>query len=104
MTHILFVDDVIIFCNGSRRDAGKLRDIFYLFNLATRTVINGGESMIITQNLDEAEIKEYRNLFPFEIKGIDDGLKYMGFHLKPNIYKKVDWLWFLAKMEKILNI
>jgi hypothetical protein len=104
VTHLLFVDDVIIFCNGSRRDAGKLHDILDLFSLATGMVINGGKSMIITQNMDEEEIEEYRNFFSFEIKGLDAGLKYLGFHLKPNSYKKVDWMWLLAKMEKRLNI
>jgi hypothetical protein len=32
------------------------------------------------------------------------GMKYLGFHLKPNNYKKVDWLWLIEKLEKRLNI
>jgi len=60
--------------------------------------------MIITQNMDEEEIEEYHNFFLFDIEGLDTGLKYLGFHLKPNSYKKVDWMWLLAKMDKRLNI
>jgi hypothetical protein len=31
-------------------------------------------------------------------------LKYLGFNLKPNDYKKEDWLWLLKKLEKRLQI
>jgi hypothetical protein len=36
VTHLLFVDDVLIFCNGKRRDAEKLKSILELFERATR--------------------------------------------------------------------
>jgi hypothetical protein len=34
---------------------------------------------------------------------LDQGLKYLGFHLKPNLYKKGDWQWLIAKVEKKIN-
>jgi hypothetical protein len=66
--------------------------------------INEGKSMISFQNMEEDEIQVYRSLFPFEIKHLDEGIKYLGFHLKPNSYKKIDWKWLLGKLEKRLNI
>ena len=36
--------------------------------------------------------------------GLDGGLKYLGFYLKPNDYRKQDWYWLLEKMEKGLKI
>jgi hypothetical protein len=35
ITHLLFVDDVIVFCNGSRREVWVLYDILTLFSKAT---------------------------------------------------------------------
>ena len=35
---------------------------------------------------------------------MDEGLKYLGFHLKPNDYRKTDWMWLLEKLENILKV
>lgn len=35
VTHLLFVDDVLIFCNGLRNDAETLNNILGLFQRAT---------------------------------------------------------------------
>jgi hypothetical protein len=35
---------------------------------------------------------------------LDEGLKYLGFQLKPNDYRKFDWLWLIEKLEKILKV
>jgi len=34
---------------------------------------------------------------------LEEGLKYLGFHLKPNDYKKPDWMWLLEKLDKRLK-
>ena len=34
----------------------------------------------------------------------DEGLKYLGFRLKPNYYRKEDWNWILEKLEHRVNI
>jgi hypothetical protein len=34
---------------------------------------------------------------------LEQGLKYLGFFLKPNQYKKCDWQWLIAKVEKKIN-
>lgn len=36
---------------------------------------------------------------PFEERKLEDNFKYLGFFLKPNSYKKQDWLWLVAKIE-----
>jgi hypothetical protein len=35
---------------------------------------------------------------------VDDGIKYLGFNLKPNDYRKADWIWLLGKLEKRLHL
>jgi hypothetical protein len=42
--------------------------------------------------MDEEEVRAYKELFLYETKPFDEGLKYLGFHLKPNIYKREDWV------------
>jgi hypothetical protein len=100
ITHLLFVDDVLIFCNGLSGDAEKLREILDLFGKATRMMINDRKSSMSIQNMEEEEIGIYRSFFPFEIREFNASLKYLGFHLKPNSYRKTDWLWMIAKLEK----
>ena len=40
------------------------------------------------------------SIIHFQMGHLDMGLKYLGFHLKPNSYLKRDWMWLLAKIEK----
>jgi hypothetical protein len=35
---------------------------------------------------------------------MEEGLKYLGFHLKPNKYRKEDWTWLLEKLERRLKV
>lgn len=40
----------------------------------------------------------------FQQKELQDGLKYLGFFLKPNAYNLVDWLWLVKKVEERIII
>ena len=53
--------------------------------------------------MDEGIVRRFLTLFPFLFTPLDDGLKYLGFRLKPNCYKKEDWNWLVAKLEKRVN-
>jgi hypothetical protein len=87
LTH-LFVDDVLIFNGGSIRETEVLRSILSLFSKATGMQINDRKSSLSTYLLSEEEEKAHKLFFPFERNTLDDGLKYMGFLLKPNDYRK----------------
>jgi hypothetical protein len=39
ITHLLFVDDILIFCDGSKRDADILKEGLTLFKLAMSMII-----------------------------------------------------------------
>ena len=45
----------------------------------------------------------FQALFPYQQLPLDDGIKYLGFRLKPNCYKKEDWNWLLTKLESRIN-
>jgi hypothetical protein len=71
--------------------------------LATWMIINEQKSTISTYEMDEEEMAVYQRYFPFTIQDILEGLKYLGFQLKLNSYRKEDWKWIITKLEKRLN-
>ena len=50
--------------------------------------------------MGDHEIQRYATVFPYDLILLDEGLKYLGFRIKPNQYKKEDWTWVLEKIEK----
>jgi hypothetical protein len=34
---------------------------------------------------------------------LDEGVKYLGFNLKPDKYKKSDWAWLIQKVESRID-
>ena len=103
ITHLLFVDDILIFCDGTRQDIDKVVEGLNLVQVAAGMVVNIDKSTITCSNLTEKEIQRLANRLPYRTLDIDDGLKYLGFYLKPNAYLKADWRWLLEKLEKRLH-
>ena len=48
--------------------------------------------------MDEEVITQVRDLIPVSIYLVDEGFKYLGFHLKPNAYSSQDWMWLYKKI------
>jgi hypothetical protein len=84
ITHLLFVDDILIFCDGSTRDADTLSEGLTLFNIATGMRINAQKSSILFSQTTEERTRYYLDLLPFQTHNLEEGLKYLGFHVKPN--------------------
>jgi len=103
ITHLLFIDDILILCDGSKRDADLISEGLTLFKSTTGMLINAQKSNILFSWLKNEDIRYYLDLFPFQSLELEEGHKYLGFHLKPNDYRKNDWLWLLAKLEKRLK-
>ena len=59
ITHFLFVNDVIILCNGWSRDAKKLSGILNLFRSATGMIINPQKSTLTFNGLEEEVFEGY---------------------------------------------
>jgi hypothetical protein len=60
ISHLLFVDDVLIFYNCLRCDAEKLRSILEIFCCATSMQINGQKSTLSTHLMEEEEVGSYK--------------------------------------------
>eukprot|EP00253_Pinus_taeda_P029977 PITA_29977 len=99
ITHLLFVDDILIFSNGSYNELKEFKSIFDLFLKATGMQINSGKSQVCVAEFDRRESTMMTNLFPFHLQPLDSPFKYLGFWLKLAAYKKEDWNWLIAKIE-----
>lgn len=104
LTHLLFVDDVLIFLNGSLADSSSLQYVFDLFQMATGMIINIHKSSLTEIGCTQHEVFYIRQRFPFPPHQMEEGLKYLGFRIKHGGYKIADWTWIIAKVEKRLNI
>eukprot|EP00253_Pinus_taeda_P008879 PITA_08879 len=99
ITHLLFVDDILIFTNGNYNELKEFKCIFDLFLKATGMKINSGKSQVCFADFERGERNRLINLFPFPIQSLEVPFKYLGFWLKPVVYKKEDWNWLIAKIE-----
>ena len=97
------MDDILIFCDDSRRGLQILCQGLDLFHSATGMVINEDKSTINWANLSEDAIRSLGMFLRFQSQDLDAGVKYLGFFLKPNDYRRKDWVWLLAKNEKKLS-
>eukprot|EP00253_Pinus_taeda_P006972 PITA_06972 len=99
ITHLLFVDDILIFTNGSLNEMKEYKNIFDLFMKATGMQINSRKSEVCVTGFNRRECSRISNLFPYQIQPLDSPFKYLGFWLNLDSYKKEDWNWIIAKLE-----
>lgn len=62
--------------------------------------VNVAKSKTVGNGLKGQEAELITQHFPFELGELDEGLKYLGFCLKPNCYSKQNWMWLVARIEK----
>ena len=67
-------------------------------------MINEGKSTITIIGFSQHESIYSTQWFPFSALNLDNGLKYLGFRIKPLEYRIADWTWLIAKVEKRLQI
>eukprot|EP00253_Pinus_taeda_P025786 PITA_25786 len=99
ITHLLFVDDILLFTNGSINEIKEIKSIIDMFLKATGMQINHRKSQVSMANIDRRERSLVLNLFPFHHQQLESPFKYLGFWLKPSAYKIEDWNWLIAKIE-----
>jgi len=65
ITHLLFVDDILLFSNASRNETKALKLILDLFLKATGMCINKEKSSIIPEGFNRTLIIGYSNMIPY---------------------------------------
>ena len=103
VTHLLFVDDIILFSNGSLEDCKTLKRIMDLFLKATGLCINEKKSSLTCTGMSREMMCSVKMVLNFDVKELEDTFKYLGFLLNPDNYKNKDWNWILAKIESKLK-
>lgn len=103
ITHLLFVDDILLFTNGNLNELIELKIILDLFLKATGLQINSRKSQLILEGFNRQEESLILSYLPFEINKMDRPFKYLGFWLKPSSYRKQDWNWLVAKIEQKIS-
>ena len=60
------------------------------FCLASDMDVNCQKSCFLAQNIDPSLKQRLKEVFNIQFVSIDQGMKYLGFYLKPNNYKLTD--------------
>lgn len=71
ISHLLFVDDILIFCDGSKRDLDRLVQGLNLIKSAVGMVIIEAKSSIVTAQLLPHELHSLAISFPFPTKSVE---------------------------------
>jgi hypothetical protein len=90
ITHLMFVDDVIIFGNGNITKWEYYKEVLDLFCKATRMSFSLQKSLFLEAGWLAEELAILKEIIPFEVKPLDVGFKYLGFFLKPNCCNRAE--------------
>ena len=100
LTHLLFVDDVILMGTGTLQEWDAFDVILETFCKAFDMRISLEKSCFLYNNIDDASLMDIARVLPYQMEPVQTGFKYLGFYLKPLRYRAYDWLWLVQKFEK----
>ena len=75
-------------------------DTFSCFCNATIMEVSQEKSQFYCNKMDEGQISQISLFLPLKMEPLNSSFKYLGYHFKPNMYRKEDWVWLLKKFEK----
>ena len=100
LTHLLFVDDVILLGSGTILDWLAFESLLDCFCKASGMCINADKSCLLFHNFSDACLVDFKAAMPYNILPLQLGITYLGYQLKPLSYRVADWNWLLNKFEK----
>ena len=95
ITHLLFVDDVLLFGIGTVSEWKAYKEALDLFCSATGMAVNKEKSSFLYQDVNEDIRCQIVELLPYSMAPINTGFKYLGYRLKPLGYRSFDWRWMV---------
>jgi hypothetical protein len=90
ITHLMFVDDIIIFENGNIVEWNAYKKIMELFCKETGMDFSSKKSSLLEVAWAAEDLALLKDFMPFDVKPVDEGFNYLGCFLKPNYYNKTD--------------
>eukprot|EP00253_Pinus_taeda_P020761 PITA_20761 len=103
LSHNLFVDDILIFAMLCKASWLCLYSILNKFQFASGICINKDKSKLYHNETDTELVIWIASLIGIEAVSIRNGIKYLGFTLKPIGNKKGDWSWLLDRFYKRIS-
>ena len=83
LTHLLFVDDVILLGSGSLTDWMAFDVLLSTFCKASGMIISLDKSSFLYNNVAEDIRLDIGRVLPYKMEHITSGFKYLGYFLKP---------------------
>jgi len=102
ITHLMFVDDIILIGNGMLVEWNLYKDLLELFSKDTGMTFSLQKSMFLEASWSVKDITLMKEVFPYDVKSLDEGFKYLGCFIKLIYYNKADWYWLVRKFEKMI--
>jgi hypothetical protein len=81
VTHLLFVDDVLLMGKGMMEEWIQLKQTLDLFSNATRMLVNKEKSLFLVAEVDSNVRRSVQDIFSIRMDDLDCGFKYLGFFL-----------------------
>jgi hypothetical protein len=100
ISHLLFVDDVLIPGDANYEEWSFLHSLLGNFCKASGMVINCHKSCFLAQSIDLELVCKMRTTFNIQFLEFEDGMKYLGYYLKANNHRVANWNWIIQKIEK----
>ena len=91
LTHLLFVDDVIMFGIGTFEEWMAFKVILDIFCEASSMQINLDKSFILHNDLDVDILRKITGFLPYRFEYINKVFKYLGYFINPLGYLVKDW-------------
>jgi len=92
ISHMLFVDDVLILGDGSLAEWNSFINIIDTFFLETNMEVSLDKSSFLHDRIEASILNDIKNIWHCRIKPLNTVFKYLELWLKPNNYMKEDWL------------
>ena len=100
LTHLLFMDDVILLGTGTLLEWMAFDVILSTFYKASGMCISMEKSVFLFNNVDNDILLDISCFMPYKMDPLTTGFKYLGYFLKPLGYNINDWHWLIQKYEK----
>ena len=104
LTHLMFVDDVILLGEGTLQEWAAFEVILDTFCKASGMLISMDKSVIIYNNIPNTELLTLTRMIPYKQLPLLSGFNYLGYYIKPLGYRTRDWDWLIKKFEKKISL
>ena len=103
LTHLLFVDDVILFGEETIVEWQHYKQILDMFCSLTAMQFSGDKSSFLFNVIYDITKENIAAILPYKMEPLLVGFKYLGFYLKPLGYQVNDWHWLIKKFEQRIS-